>query len=280
MPPAPTTPRIAALRVLLSNAVEHLRQQHRQHLRQQPESDRQQTRATDRLDRLLLSRISVLDRLGEQLRQHTDIRRRDRQHAGERSQPHRAHERQRPDELIHAAEPVEHAADREMRQRIHQHVARAEESQRQRDHRCDKGAEQCHRHTFREALQDVLPLRARARWDHLAQDDEQAGDATRQPRRRDVEPEAQRDQPDHEQQRTEPAQSARQQWRPKGAREAGTHARNAHPPSCGKARHRHRDMHARDHSTRPIANVRSFSDVRSIKLTARMISTMIAPISW
>ena len=71
--------------------------------------------------------------------------------------------------------------------------------------------------------------------------------------------------------RTEPAQNARQQWRPKGAWAAGTHARNiGHPATPLNDRH----------STRPIANVRSFSDVRSIKLTARMISTMIAPISW
>ena len=34
------------------------------------------------------------------------------------------------------------------------------------------------------------------------------------------------------------------------------------------------------HSARPMASVRSRSEVRSIRLTARMISTMIAPISW
>ena len=67
------------------------------------------------------------------------------------------------------------------------------------DRRSDEGAEKRHRHAFRQALQDVLPLRAGARRDHLAQDDEQPGNAARQPRRRDVEPDAQSDEPGDEQ---------------------------------------------------------------------------------
>jgi hypothetical protein len=42
----------------------------------------------------------------------------------------------------------------------------------------------------------------------------------------------------------------------------------------------HLRLHILIHSARPMAIVRNFSDVRSIKLTASMIRTMIAPISW
>jgi hypothetical protein len=61
------------------------------------------------LHALHLLAVDILDRLGIELGQRAEVRDEDRQNAGQRPQPHGAHEDEAPDKLVDAAQDVEEA---------------------------------------------------------------------------------------------------------------------------------------------------------------------------
>jgi hypothetical protein len=188
----------------------------------------------------------------------------------QRPQPHGTHEGQRPDQLVHAAQPVEHAADGEMRQRVHHHVAGAEKAQRHRHQHGGEGAEEGHGDAFRQAVQNVLPLVAGAGWDHQPDDRAEPAEAVPDPDRCDVEPYQQRDQPGRGQCRDRTPRHAH-------AGGGGEGVRQPQPPGGdGLGGRREQLCHQ---AIAPMARRRRRSEIMSMAATIRMISTTMALIS-
>ena len=221
--------------------------------------------ATDRGDRFGLAWIGVLDGLGKQFGQHAYFGRRDGQHAGQRPKPDRAHEGQRPDQLVYPSETVEDPADGEMGQEVHHYIASAQKTQRQRDAGGQECAQERHGDAFGQSPQDVRPLRSGRRRHHLPQDHEQTGHAATQASGGNIEPPTQGEEPED--------------CRDSDADPGKAHA-EACPESTGKSRPQPSGVRGRGHGFWPIARLRTRSEIRSIALTARMISTIRAPISW
>src|SRR6056297_1513918 len=99
--------------------IEALGDEHRQHLRQVAVADHREGTGPGCAHALHLLAVDVLDRLGIELGQRAEIRDEDREHTGQRPEPHGADEDEAPDQLVDAAQDVEepphhlpHDADR------------------------------------------------------------------------------------------------------------------------------------------------------------------------
>ena len=106
MPPAPTMPMMVAERVFEFDEIEHLPRDHRQHLRHQAKTDFVQRVAAGSADALDLLPVGGLDGFGEQFAERAEIRHRDRQHAGERTETDDIDPDQRPDQRVDAADRI------------------------------------------------------------------------------------------------------------------------------------------------------------------------------
>ena len=124
---------------------------------------------------LHLLAVGVFDSLGEQFRQHPRIGHTDRQDAGDRPQPHRADEHQRPDRLVQPAHAIEHPAGEEAEHPGGDDIPGAEEPKRKRNEQRQHAAQIRHRHCLQHRPQQlgVVPAGETGPVHHQADDDPQ-----------------------------------------------------------------------------------------------------------
>ena len=97
--------------------VERVRQHHGENLRQYAEANSLQSVAARRVDAVDLLAVEILDRFGIELYERAGFDDGDRHDPGKRPQSDRAHENERPDEVIERAQQIGKAPRAELHRR-------------------------------------------------------------------------------------------------------------------------------------------------------------------
>ena len=115
--------------------------------------------AAGRAHRLPRPHVGILHHLGEQFSQRARRVQRDCQDAGQRADPECPHQDQRVDDVRHAAEQFQHAAEGEMHGAVRREVGRRRKAQQLRHHGAAQGRERRHLAGLEQQPQpDVQPV--------------------------------------------------------------------------------------------------------------------------